>query len=85
MGKNEKQAYLRQIYKRYQKTNKLKKPLLLNGFCAVCDYYRKHALRWLKKSYLQRRTKAKPQKTRGRKAHYEHDKILPILKTVWKG
>jgi len=84
MGKNEKQAYLKQIYKRYQKANKSEKSLILNEFCAVCGYHRKHALRLLKKGRLQRRTKAKPQETRGRQPRYEHEKILPILKTVWK-
>ena len=74
---NEKKSYLEAIRRRYKKANKQKKTIILDEFCAICDYNRKYAIRRLS-------TRPKRQKqTQGRKPRYEHAKILPPLKTIW--
>jgi len=49
MGKNSKKAYLERIYDRYRKARQEEKRKLLDEFCDVCGYHRKHAIRLLKK------------------------------------
>ena len=36
--------YLKAIKERYQKATRKEKRLILNEFCQVCDYNRKHAI-----------------------------------------
>lgn len=45
MGQNEKKSYLNEIRKRYRKAQKELKTKILDEFCAICNYHRKHAIR----------------------------------------
>ncbi len=47
MSGRAKWEYLKSIYGRYQQANKIEKQLILNEFCRVCGYHRKHAIRKL--------------------------------------
>jgi hypothetical protein len=47
MGKNERKAYLQAILLRYASANKQEKKIILDEFCAVCNYNRKYAIRIL--------------------------------------
>jgi len=42
-----KMEYLKKIYQRYHKSPKKEKNKILNEFCKVCEYHRKHAIRIL--------------------------------------
>lgn len=44
MDNNEKKAYLDKIRSRYRKACKKMKAKILDEFCAVCSYHRKHAI-----------------------------------------
>ena len=80
MGRNEKRAYLKEIIIRYRKAKKKHKVGILNEFCAVCNYHRKHAIRLLGTPF--RQSKPKP-KRRGIKSTYNNPDILePIIK-IW--
>jgi hypothetical protein len=79
MGRKEKQAYLEKIRNRYRNSGKEKKASILNEFCTVCDYHRKHAIRLLGMPF-RRLKKLKP---RGRKSIYNIVEILEPLKSVW--
>ncbi len=47
MGKTGKQGYLERIYGRYRKATREEKRKILDEFCEVCGYHRKHAIRLL--------------------------------------
>ncbi len=47
MGKSERQAYLKVIRSRYCRAGKKTKVTILDEFCAVCGYNRKHTIRLL--------------------------------------
>jgi hypothetical protein len=79
MGHKEKRIYLDQIRKRYKAANKVSKKTILDEFCAVCGYHRKHAIRLLNGPY--RRTKQR--KKVGRKAKYNSPAFINSLKTLW--
>ena len=49
MSSQTKREYLEAIYPRYKRASRKDKPLILDEFCATCGYYRKHAIRLLKK------------------------------------
>lgn len=77
-----KKEYLEAIFPRYKQTrSKKQKTILLNEFCEVCGYHRKHALRLLKK--FKRFTKTKPKK-RGKPSIYNQPPILAALERIWK-
>jgi len=77
MSKSEKTAYLEAIRERYRKANRQLKRLILNEFCEVCHYHRKHAIR-----LLSRKT-SKVRHRSGRKALYRSDEFLKSLKRFW--
>lgn len=80
MGHNEKKAYLEEIRLRYRKAAKKLKAKILDEFCAVCSYHRKHAIRLLNAPF--RRVKPKPKK-RGIKSIYNQACILEPLIKIW--
>jgi hypothetical protein len=87
MMKNDtKTHYLEQILPRYQKANRLEKKQILDEFCQVCAYHRKHALRLLNKKPVPKRKRATKKKieTRGRKSLYNHESILKPLQAIWR-
>jgi hypothetical protein len=80
MGHNEKKAYLNEIRLRYRKARKLLKAKILDEFCAVCDYHRKHAIRLLGAPF--RRIKSKAKK-RGSRSIYNKSIIVDPLIKIW--
>ena len=47
MGGDSRREYLRAIRQRYSEASKEEKGLILQEFCEVCKYHRKHAIRLL--------------------------------------
>ena len=47
MDKSERRSYLNAIRRRYRRASKAGKRVILDEFCAVCDYHRKYAIRLL--------------------------------------
>ena len=47
MGPRSRREYLEKIRKRYQRASKEEKKQILDEFCQVCEYHRKHAIRLL--------------------------------------
>ena len=80
MGYNEKKAYLNEIRLRYRKADKKLKAKILDEFCAVCGYHRKHAIRSLGAPF--RRIKPKIRK-RGSKSIYNNDYVIKPLIRIW--
>jgi hypothetical protein len=80
MGRNEKKSYLNKIRIRYRKSKKTLKTKILDEFCLVCDFHRKHAIRLLGEPF--RRIKPKAKK-RGTKSIYNNAYILQPLTKIW--
>ena len=80
MGHNEKKAYLEEIRLRYHKARKSLKAKILDEFCAVCNYHRKHAIRLLGAPF--RRIKSKARK-RGSRSTYGNPIIIGPLIKIW--
>jgi hypothetical protein len=77
MSLQSKREYLGQIRSRYHRAGRVHKTKILDEFCAVCGYDRKHAIK---------RLAADPQRARrkpGRKPRYDKERLLPVLKRVW--
>lgn len=79
MSKNEKQSYLAAIVKRYRASKKGAKKLILDEFCAVCQYNRKYAIRVLNGYHSRNKRKQSP----GPKPIYRSEEILKALKKIW--
>jgi hypothetical protein len=75
-----KTEYLGEIYGKYQTAGRAYKKILLDGFCAICGYHRKAALRLLSGS---KNPAAKKKKRPGPKKKYDSAKLLGPLKTIW--
>lgn len=86
MGQDKKRAYLEQIYKRYQQANRRLKGQILDEFCAVCGYHRKHAIAMLNRPlHTRRRRKKKTSRVeKGRKPLYQSPEFLDALNAIWK-
>lgn len=80
MTSNERQSYLQAIKIRYCKANKAEKALILNEFCAVCDYNRKYAITKLKSEWVRRK---KVLQKRGPKVQYQQKQLVEALKEIW--
>jgi hypothetical protein len=76
MGQETKREYLAAIRKRYLGAGRRYKRLILDEFCKVCGYHRKHAIRLL--SWCGKRPKRKP----GRPARYGESE-RKVLEVVW--
>jgi hypothetical protein len=78
MGKKEKHIYLEAITRRYRRSSRANKGVILDEFCSVCGYSRKYAIRILNHP---------PQPASsghvGRKAIYRDDAFLTALKRIW--
>jgi len=81
MGQNEKKAYLEAIRLRYKKARKKQKAQILDEFCIVCKYHRKHGIRLLGKSF--RQNKSKLPRKRGAESVYNQPCILGPLIKIW--
>lgn len=79
MGKHERKSYLLAIKKRYKRSSKATKKLILNEFCEVCGYNRKYAIRLLNQKRKRTSKSLKP----GPKYHYDSPELLKALKIIW--
>ena len=78
MGGNSRQEYLAAILKRYHhQSTREEKGLILQEFCAVCGYHRKHAIRLLN------RRRKRPRGRPGRRPVYHSPEFLTALKRIW--
>ena len=76
MGRRE---YLRAIYDRYRRGSAEVKGKILDEFCRVCDYHRKHAIRLLHGP----RPEAHPRRRRTRGPSYGQA-VIRVLAQVWE-
>jgi hypothetical protein len=76
MVKDAKKEYLEQIRERYRRASREYKKRILDEFCEVCGYHRKHAIRLLNQD--RRRRKKKP----GREPAYGAGE-RKVLKNIW--
>lgn len=74
-----KMEYLKKIYYRYHKATKREKKQILDEFCKVCNYHRKHAIRLLN----DKPPEDKQSHQRKRNYIYLHQTIS-ILEQIWK-
>jgi hypothetical protein len=77
MGGDSRREYLSAIRQRYCGATKEEKGQILQEFCEVCKYHRKHAIRLLKQ---QKRGQAKRP---GRKPIYRSAEFMKALKQIW--
>lgn len=81
MSPQSKKEYLEAIYPRYKSArSKDQKTKILNEFCEICGYHRKHAIRLLAR--FKRFTKPKIRK-RGKPSVYNQPSILKALERIW--
>ncbi len=80
MSPRSKREYLEAFHVRYKKASRKGKSLILDEFCAISGYHRKHAIRRLRG--FKRFTRPQPRK-RGRHALYDHPDLLLPLKRIW--
>lgn len=73
-----KRAYLEEIRSRYRNSTKKQKGKILDEFCEVCGYTRKHAVKILKGTLNPR------VKRPGPKSKYQREDILKALKELWQ-
>lgn len=77
MGGNSRREYLTAIRQRYSEATKEEKGQILQEFCEVCKYHRKHAIRLLNQQ------KRGPIKRPGRKPIYHSAEFTKALKRIW--
>jgi hypothetical protein len=80
MSPRSKKEYLEAIFLRYKGASRKEKTTILDEFCAVSGYHRKHAIRLLRK--FKRFQKPKTRK-RGRSSLYDRQALLKPLKQIW--
>lgn len=73
-----KRAYLEEIRFRYKNGTKKEKGRILNEFCEVCDFSRKHAIRILNGSLHPKLKRPGP------KSKYQREDVLTALKDLWQ-
>jgi hypothetical protein len=79
MSPRSKKEYIEAIFLRYKKAPREERTLILDEFCATCEYHRKHAIRLLRR--FKRFVKPKVRK-RGRAPVYHRNIILKPLKKI---
>ncbi|OPY72887.1 MAG: hypothetical protein A4E64_02768 [Syntrophorhabdus sp. PtaU1.Bin058] len=80
MGPRSKREYVEAVFVRYKRASRKEKKGILDEFCAILDYHRKHAIRVLRN--FRRFTKPQKKKT-GRCPLYDADGIGIPLKRIW--
>jgi hypothetical protein len=80
MSSRSKKEYLAAIHARYKTASRKDKATILDEFCTVCGYHRKHAIRLLRT--YKRFTKPKPKK-KGKAPVYHDETIIKPLKRIW--
>jgi hypothetical protein len=71
---------LKRIHPRYQKAGAPEKERILDEFCAICGYHRKHAIRLLNGPP----PAAKPLRQPGHRGRAYGARVISILKAVWE-
>ena len=71
--------YVEAIVERYQKAGRKEKRQILDEFCRICGYHRKHAIRRLSQARHRKRARRKP----GRASRYNKPEILEVLRGIW--
>lgn len=77
MSLEQKKAYLQEIRRRYKKSTRQQKAIILDEFCSICHYNRKYAIRLLKNQHKKKR------KRPGQKPRYDSAALLTPLKEMW--
>ena len=72
--------YLQSIYARYHKASKEEKSRILDEFCKVCDYHRKHALRLLRQPLPE----AKAPRIQRRRSYTYSAVVIQAARMIWK-
>jgi hypothetical protein len=80
MSSRSKREYLAAIHARYKHASRKDKAIILDEFCTVCKYHRKHAIRLLRT--YKRFTKPKHKK-KGKAPVYHTEAIIKPLKRIW--
>lgn len=80
MSPRSKKEYLESILLPYRSAAKKRKSQILNEFCAVCGYHKKHAIRLL--NNYRRFTKPKLRR-KGKPPRYNRPWVLGPLKQIW--
>ncbi len=80
MGKNDKKAYLEAIRGRYRRVSREEKSKILDEFCQICGYHRKHALRRLNQRASSATTVLKKP---GRRSTYNRVDVMTPLRAIW--
>lgn len=80
MSPGAKMECVESVYLRYKRASRKEKTLILDEFCATCDYHRKYAIRLLRR--YKRFAKPKP-KRRGAPSVYNKPSITEPLKRIW--
>lgn len=79
MSLRSKMEYLQSIYERYHKSARDMKSRILDEFCKVCKYHRKHALRLLSAAPPEKKRKKERE---GRRLY--SSTTVSILEAIWK-
>jgi hypothetical protein len=79
MTKRSKREYLQAIARRYHRSGRKAKGIILDEFCEVCGLNRSYAIRVLNQGY--KRNKKRP----GKISKYADPQFLRILTRIWSG
>src|SRR3989338_570865 len=71
--------YVQAIVERYHQAGRKEKRRILDEFCRICGYHRKHAIRKLATVRKRGAGRRKP----GRPSRYAKPEILAILRCIW--
>jgi hypothetical protein len=82
VGPRSKREYARAIYQRYKQASRREKKAILDEFCTVCNYHRKHATRVFS-GFEKGKDRTKKNGKRGRPEIYRLDAVLKPLKKIW--
>ena len=80
MSPNSKREYTQAVAKRYKRADIFQKSVILNEYCTVTGYHRKHAIRKLNNTTFFIKPKLKK---RGKPSKYTNQNILIPLKKIW--
>jgi hypothetical protein len=86
MSKKSVHEYVQAIVARYRGASRKLKKTLLDEFCELCGFHRKHAIRRLKQAlHPRRRVKgSRCHKQAGRPKKYDHAEVLEVLGRIWR-
>ena len=72
--------YVQAIVERYRQAGRQEKRRILDEFCRICGYHRKHAIRKLSHARKPCRRHRKP----GRPSRYRKPEIMAVLQGIWQ-